>query len=63
MSMALLLEHENGSFTFSKDPQDMQQGGIHDDDVLYNWTTQDTMIVSSSGLPFRTRNEIHLNTF
>jgi hypothetical protein len=55
--------HENGNFVFPMDPWDMQQGGIQDDDVFFNWTTQDTMIVPSSGLPFKVGHKIHLDTF
>jgi hypothetical protein len=55
--------HENGSFAFLTNPQDTQQGGIQDDDVFFNWTIQDTMIMSSSGLPSRAGHKIHLDTF
>jgi hypothetical protein len=48
------------SFVFSRDTQ---QGGIQDDDVFFNWTTQDIMIMSSSGLPFKVGHEIQLDTF
>jgi len=41
----------------------MQQGDIHDDDVLFNWTIQDTMIMLSSDFPFRTTHNTHLDTF
>jgi len=60
MSRALLVVHENGSFVFSRD---MQQGHIQDDDVFFNWTTQDTMTMLKSGLPFQVGHEIHLDTF
>jgi hypothetical protein len=49
MSRALLVGYENGTFVFSKDTQ---QGHIQDDDVLFNWTTQDTMTLLRNGLPF-----------
>jgi hypothetical protein len=60
INKAVLGVHENGSFVFSRD---MHQGHIQDDDVFFNWTTQDTMTVSRSGLPFRFGHEIHLDTF
>jgi len=31
--------------------------------VFFNMTTQDTMTMLSSGLPFKARHEIHLDTF
>jgi hypothetical protein len=60
MSKVLLVVHNIGSFAFSRD---MQQGDIQDDDVFFNYTTQDTMMVSSNGLPFRAAHEIHLDIF
>jgi len=52
--------HENGFLFFSRD---MQQGDIQDDDVFLNWTTQNTMTMLNSGLPFRVGHEIHLDIF
>jgi len=34
-----------------------------DDDVFFNWTTPDIMIVSWNGLPFQVGHKIHLDTF
>ncbi len=55
--------HENDSFVFLTNPRDTQQRGVQDDDVFFNWTTEDTMIMSSSGLPFKAGHKIHLDTF
>jgi hypothetical protein len=60
MSRTLFLVHKNGSFVFSRVTQ---QGGIQDDDVFFNWTIQDLMIMLSSGFPFRVGHKIHLDTF
>jgi hypothetical protein len=58
MSRALLLVHKDGSFVFSKDTH---LRDIQNDDMLFNWTIQDTMTMLSGGLPFRIRHEIHLD--
>jgi hypothetical protein len=60
MSKVFLVVHNNGSFVFSRD---MQEGDIQDDDVFFNYTTQDTMTISSSGLRFRIGHKIHLDIF
>ncbi len=60
MSRVFFVVDENGSFAFSRDTQ---QGDIQNDDVFFNWTTQDTMIVLNSGLPFRVGYAIHFDIF
>jgi hypothetical protein len=60
MSRVLFIVCDNGSFAFSRD---MQQGDIQNDDVFFNYSTKNSMTVSSSGLPFRAGHEIHLDIF